>query len=232
MPRELASPGADACRVIETLIDNRPCPAPADTRDGSRALGWHVDLGLDESGNRVCEILAVDYDGNGCPDPLMECTGEDFSSSLQGWFYQSDHPACENGKVLFTHDDVSGDLSRVRFECQTALCPQRRQCGAAAGLAEACDPTDLDSCGQDRVCVWHNSVEVCDWGSTGPVEEEAPLNPSCGRCAPMVGTKCPLLVATTPEVVWQAPVVEAGGCCAVGFHCESRACIPDRNRCE
>lgn len=233
MPRELASTGSDACKVIETLLDDRPCPGLADAPDGSRTEGWHLNRGLDAQGRRVCEILAADYDGNGCPDPLTECAEEDFSTSLQGWFYQSDHPACENGKVRFTHDDVSGDLSRVRFECQTALCPQRRRCEAAAGLAEACDPTDPNSCGSDSVCVWHNSAEVCDWGSSGPVEEGAPLNPSCGRCAPMVGTECSFMAATTPEVVWSAPVVEAGGCCADRFHCESGSCVPDRTtRCE
>ena len=228
MPRELASTGAEACRVIETLFDDSPCPHPANARDETRTTGWHIDRGVDESGRRLCEILPADYTGDGCPEGAADCVSGDYSGGLQGWFYQSDHPSCEFGKVQFTNDDVSSDLSRVRFECQTALCPERRQCTAAAGLAEACDPSTPSTCGPDSICIRHDSVEVCDWGSTGTTDDDGPASQSCGRCSPTVGSECSYISQAMPEVVWRAPLVETGGCCAEGFHCESGGCVADR----
>jgi hypothetical protein len=211
MTRELANTDPDVCRVIETLIDDRNCLHEV-SGDGASRVGWHLDLGLDEDGRRQCEILPADFDGDGCPDTAAgpcECV-EPYSGCLTGWFYSSVDEQCEHGQVRFTSSDVTSDLSDVRFECRTALCPQRRQCVGAALSGDACDPTAEGSCGGGRVCVRHNSFEIC--GDAG----------TCGRCTSLVGAECPAIQADN-EYWADDPVVEAGGCCHEGFHCENNA---------
>ena len=210
--RELASTDPGVCRVIERLVDDRGCPHLADAAGPERAVGWQLDLGLDETGRRQCEILPADYDGDGCPDGPCGCE-EPYAGCLAGWFYQGPDASCPNGQVRFTSPEVTSDRSRIRIECRTALCPTRRQCVGAALAGDPCDPASPGSCGDGGVCVRHNSAAVC--GGPG----------SCGRCSPRVGARCPA-VGLANEYWADDPLVEAGGCCHEGFHCE------DGNRCE
>jgi hypothetical protein len=235
--RPLASTDADTCRVVELLANDEPCPFPADVAGPGRTTGWHVDLGTEEEEGRVrrrCEILAADYDGDGCPDGAADCASGDYSGGLQGWFYANNLAACPHGQVRFTDANVTSDASRVRFECLTALCPERRQCAAAlADEALAC--SNDDNCGAGSVCVRHNSGEICGWESvTDPVSGETESLPrACGRCSPTVGATCSRVERTMPPEVSELPLFRAGGCCAEGFHCENGDCLPDRTfRCE
>jgi hypothetical protein len=230
--RPLASTGSDACRVIETLVDDRECEDLADVPGPERTRGWRLDLGLVdlvENGEmrtrRRCEILPADYDGNSCPDgsPVCPPEGEEYPDGLQGWFYDNTNPECEFGQVRFTRTDVTSDLSDVRFECLTALCPERRQCFAAAPESANCNGDN--DCG-GGVCVRHNSGEICGYMTvvnpeTG-AEEQRPR--TCQRCSATVGSVC----SAIPDVVQNEPLVGAGGCCAEGFHCDGGQCVPDR----
>lgn len=219
MTRELASTDPDVCRVIETLTNDGPCPHPA-SGEGTDRTGWHLDLGLDEDGRRQCEILPADYDGDGCPDGgPVPCP--DLTLGLAGWVYTSQDDQCEHGQVAFTSADVTTDLSDVRFECRTALCPARRQCVGAALSGEACDPT-ADNCPGGQICVRHNAAAICG--------EDAG---TCGRCSPVVGSLCSYI--QEHNEYWAVEeVVEAGGCCHEGFHCENgNSCEPNRTtRCD
>ena len=258
MQRQLASTDPGVCRVIETLVDERECPHLANAVGLDRTSGWHLDLNLNEDGQRQCEILPADYDGDGCPDNISreQCEAENIgpsSGALQGWFYVNDDPNCEFGQVRFTTTDITSDLSDVRFECQTALCPVRRQCPGAAntdwdgnGSIDTCNPMDdspcggAQNCGGGQLCVRHNSSAVCGGD-----------NQSCARCSPQLGSECAEFreecvdweadlrsrgVAGIDEIVRQhaasLALVQEGGCCAEGFHCETvnsqETCMPDR----
>jgi hypothetical protein len=224
MARPLASTDPGVCRVIETLPPERDsCPHLADAAGESRTAGWHVELPLDEEGRRQCEILPADYNGNGLPDGIgggADCPDEPYGGCLSGWFYVSQDDQCDHGQVRFTSPEVTSDLSDVRFECRTALCPTRRQCVGAALEYEPCDPM-APACGDGQICVRHNSFEICG---------EAGL---CGRCSPTVGSTCAYI--RDHREVWAAEeLVEAGGCCHEGFHCEGgNECRPNRTtRCE
>jgi hypothetical protein len=212
--RELATTDPDVCRVVETLVDDRACPAPADQPGPGRSAGWLVDLGLDEAGRRQCEILPADYDGDHCPDRASSCA-EPWGGGLTGWFSLGPSGECPHGQVRFTSGEVVEDLAAVRLECRTALCPEQRQCEGAAAAGRSCDPTEPGSCGERETCVRHNSVAVC-----GDAE-------SCGRCSPLVRSRCEALGGDGP---WAADaLVEAGSCCHQGFHCEGGAsCEPNR----
>lgn len=107
----------DACRVVETLLDDRPCPHPMEGPAGGRTGGWHRDLGLDSEGLRRCEILPADYDADGCPDGPCDCESGDYEGCLEGWIYNRDDDLCEHGQVRFTAPSVTSDLSTVRIEC-------------------------------------------------------------------------------------------------------------------
>jgi hypothetical protein len=238
MRRQLASTDSDVCRVVETLATDVACPALADQQDGTRTGGWHLDLGLDEDGRRQCEILPADYDGDACPDGISreDCMAERFgpgTAALQGWFYQPsvDDERCPYGQVRFTDADITSDMSDIRFECLTALCPTRRQCaGAVADPALRCDPLDPSTC--DGTCVRHASAEVCGRGEDGE-----PL--ICARCSPTlestcseIGSRCASDPGRREQNQCDVPLVQAGGCCAEGFHCEDidgrDTCMPDR----
>jgi len=236
MSRQLASADPGVCRVIETLTNEGPCPHVANVDDETRSEGWHVDLGLDEEGRRQCEILPSDYNADGCPDHVSraECDDQRYgpgTAALQGWFYDATSSACDHGEVRFTDADITSDMSRIRFECRTALCPARRQCpGSISDTILDCDPLVPESC--DGQCVRHNSAEVC-----GRNEEGRAL--SCARCSSTLEDYCPRIAsncASDPERRIQnrceIPLVSEGGCCAEGFHCEmvngQQACMPDR----
>lgn len=231
--RPLASTDSETCRVIETLIDDRECPnAPPDPEsfdpEHRPNTIWRLDRGLvEEPGldgqlhtRRLCEILPADYDGDQCPDGSDVCPpdAEVFPAGLQGWFYDSSNPDCEYGQVRFTSRDVTEELSKIRFECLTALCPVQRQCaGAIAPEQFSCDgPGD---CGDDGVCVTHISGDVC-----GTYPDGGPR--SCYRCSPTLGATCANM-AELPGAVSDLALIGAGGCCAEGFHCEANACVPD-----
>ena len=240
--RPLASTGADTCAVIETLVDDRPCPNEADTPDQSRSAGWHIDQGtveIDGRQRRRCEILPSDYDGDGCPDGASDCDADTFGGSgvLQGWFYDTEGE-CQYGQVRFTTNDVTSDESDVRFECLTALCPASRQC-AFRERVEGCrdDQCTPGSCGAGQVCVSHVSEEICGWsyvldeeGNQTDVDGDGRPDTSpcsCTTCSDTVGSVCSF-DPETPPAVTNIPLVGAGGCCAEGFHCENGACIADR----
>jgi hypothetical protein len=231
--RPLASTDSDTCRVIETLWDDQDCPnaPPADetasfdptTRSNNI---WRLDLGtVEEPGpdgsmrtRRRCEILPADYNGDQCPDGST-CPADQYPDGLQGWFYDDSNPECEFGQVRFTMPDVTMDNSDVRFECLTALCPVRRQCGGAAA-PESLACSSPQDCGNGAVCVSHISADVCGMDDAG-----GPL--ACRRCSPTLGATCATM-ADLPDAVSDLPLVGAGGCCAEGFHCESNNCVPDR----
>jgi hypothetical protein len=229
MPRPLASTDPGVCRVVETLVNADGCPHPADADDESRSRGWHVDLGLDEDGRRLCEILPTDYNGDECPDGISreDCQGERFgldTAALQGWFYDSG--SCDFGQVRFTSTDVTSDRSRIAFECRTALCPLRRQCGSAITSAATCDPFDSSTC--DGVCLRHNDAETC-----GTNDDGSPR--ICGRCVPTLEDSCSRIAeqcSSDPghEYLYRCdePLIQEGGCCAEGFHCENGECQADR----
>jgi len=236
--RALESTDPEVCRVVETLINDAPCPALADRADDGRTTGWQVDLGLNSLGRRKCEILPADYDGDACPDHISadDCAAGRFglgTSALQGWFYQRYVEAenCPHGQVRFTDPDITSDGSSIRFECLTALCPTRRQCaGAVADPALLCDPLDPSTC--DGACVRHASAEVCGRGEDGE-----PL--ICARCSPTlestcadIGSRCASDPGRREQNQCDVPLVQAGGCCAEGFHCEDidgrDTCMPDR----
>jgi hypothetical protein len=234
--RPLASTDADACRVIETLNDDRACPNAPDPADSTfdpldRPNDiWRLDLGTVEvpgpdgqpRSRRRCEILPADYDGDQCPDGSGVCppAADDFPAGLQGWFYDNSNPECEYGRVRFTTPDVAAPLSRVRFECLTALCPVQRQCAGAID-SEQLECAGPEDCG-GGVCVTHISGDVCGWrevsGLTVPED--------CRRCSPTLGGTCASMAGL--PAVSELPLIGAGGCCAEGFHCEDDACVPDR----
>lgn len=236
MSRQLASADPGVCRVVETLTSEAPCPNLANRNDEERSAGWHLDLGVNDSGRRMCEILPADYNADGCPDNVSraECEEDQFgpgSSALQGWFYDATDESCEFGQVRFTGPEITSDMSTIRFECRTALCPARRQCaGAVADPILECDALDPESC--DGVCVRHNSAEVC-----GRDEEGRGL--SCARCSTTLESFCPEIASSCAadpgrriQNRCEVPLVREGGCCAEGFHCEmvngQQACMPDR----
>jgi hypothetical protein len=231
MTRQLASTDPGVCRVIETLGDERGCPSPSDTVGSDRSHGWHLDLGLDDNGRRMCEILPADYNGDGCPDGVSQadCDSDNFgptTSALQGWFYDNADPSCEFGQVRFTTTDVTSDLSTVRFECRTALCPLRRQCAAAGTSLANCNPNEPGTC--DGACVRHNSGDICGWDEEGRAR-------SCARCSLTLEGTCSLIADDCRENPTRRyafgcdeALVQAGGCCAEGFHCENGECQPDR----
>jgi len=112
-----------ACRVVETLVDERECPQLADTPDRGRTEGWHADLEIGDDGRRMCEILPADYDGNMCPDGIteLECEMGEYgpgSGALQGWFHTGVDSLCEYGQILFTSREIIGDSSEVYLECE------------------------------------------------------------------------------------------------------------------
>jgi hypothetical protein len=235
MPTELASTSADTCRVVETLQGDGPCPDAAVGDGERRSAGWRVDAGLDAEGNRRCEILPADYDGDGCPDGASDCEGDDFTGALQGWFYDSDSPDCAHGQVRFTSRDVSSNASTVSFQCLTARCPVHRTCVLPAQEAAECDPNVEGSCGAGSACVRQTSGEVCGWRTVVTSDGEEVQRPlTCARCSQTLGARCETW-AVLPEQVSALPLVGAGGCCAEGFHCEDTdgdatgdACLPDR----
>jgi hypothetical protein len=51
---------------------------------------------------------------------------------------------------------------------------------------------------------------------------------TCRRCSSTIGDECQHIRDTTPPEVYGAPLVDAGGCCAEGFHCDGGECLPDR----
>lgn len=229
MQRPVADTGAESCRVLETLVGDQPCPHPADADDDSRTSGWQIDQGLDESGNRVCEILPSDYDGDGCPDGA-DCSTEELATGLQGWFYVTDSPECVNGMVRFTSNDVTSNYSNISFECRTALCPHRRQCVSALDGAAECDPNVVDACGDGQVCVRHNSGEICGWTTVTTEEGETVERAlSCALCSPTLSDRCSTTALDWPMVLMEQPLVDSGGCCAEGFHCENGGCVADRS---
>lgn len=117
LDRPLPTLDIGACRVVETLGDDRACPYLMEGPEGGRTGGWHRDLGLDDDGRRRCEVLPADYDADGCPDGPCDCESDDFTGCLAGWFYQPDDAICTEGQVRFTSPDVISDLSVVRIEC-------------------------------------------------------------------------------------------------------------------
>jgi hypothetical protein len=240
--RSLASTSSDVCRVIETLRGDNECPHlvnPSISPEQRSPSEWHRDLGVIQERNaagdvvsrRICEILPADYDGNGCPDGAASCGGAspDYSGSLNGWFYDNRDPSCDFGQVKFTHSDITADQSDVRFECLTALCPERRQCGRDNYDTPSC-VADVTSCGAGEVMVRHNSRAVCGYQT---VENDQGVlvdrDCSCVTCVSTIGSLCPYIQAEQPPVA-DLPLVEVGGCCAVGFHCSAeKECVPDRS---
>jgi hypothetical protein len=107
----------DGCRMIAVLGDGSPCPNPANAAGPSRSSGWQVDRGLDDSGRRQCEILAADYDLDGCPDGWSDCGSSADVIGLQGWYFQ--YPsACAYGETLLTSDAVTDGAVELRLECR------------------------------------------------------------------------------------------------------------------
>jgi hypothetical protein len=246
--RTLASTSPEVCRVIETRVDDAPCPnllpdgAAAKTRSSSQ---WRRDLGVVrstfngvETNRRECEILATDYDGDGCPDGAADCQNENYTGSLNGWFYDSTDADCPNGQVRFTSEDTTGDGSTVRLECLTALCPLRRLV-APSYHEEDCDdegscsvcplPPTVDSCPEGEVAVQHSSGAMCGFQNFSTPDGNEPRPCSCQICTPIVGSRCPRIDESQP-IVANRPLIESGGCCAVGFHWDyvSEQCEPDR----
>jgi hypothetical protein len=236
--RPLASTSSDVCRVVETLGDTSECPnaVARDGVDNRQRDQWRVDMGTvlveNHQGElverRQCEILSADADGDGCPDGAAHCVGGNYDGSMAGWFYETTDGSCDNGRVQFTHEDVTTDASDVRFECLTALCPLRRQCGHQTFSQAGCRQSDLASaCGDNEVLVRHHSRAICgfervDDGDGNMVDRDC----SCATCTPTLAARCSNLDAANPAA--RQPLITSGGCCAVGFHCENDQCVPDR----
>ena len=122
------------CNIIETLSDNRLCPAGRVEADPPTET--------DEDGvvHRRCVILQAqrtpDADGT-CPN-----------SAGSGWYYvpraQSGDADCD--QVRFAADAVPEPLSSTQVECLSYVCPAERRCGGSSNPGGRC-------CGVDEVCL-------------------------------------------------------------------------------
>jgi hypothetical protein len=246
--RPLASTSPDVCRVIETRVDDGPCPnvIPEGTEPEDRGPNqWRRDLGVVDvaassvvTSRRECEILAADYDADGCPDGAANCAGGDYSGGKTGWFYESNNAECEHGQVRFTSDNISDSGSALRFECLTGLCSQHRlvaprfaEADCPAGACATCtEPRTVSGCPDGQVAVRHSNGAMCGYQRVSTSEGSELRACSCEICTPVVGQRCP---AIAEEDAYRASLalVESGGCCAVGFHWDDAAgeCAPDRN---
>jgi hypothetical protein len=106
----------ERCRVVSVLGSGAACPDPADSEGPRRATGSQVDLGLDDSGRRRCEVLPADYDRDGCPDGAT-CPASDFPDGLQGWFFTDDTDDCPLGEIRLTGAQVTEGAIELRLEC-------------------------------------------------------------------------------------------------------------------
>ncbi len=234
LPRPFPPDSIESCRVVETLIDDRPCPHPAEPEGSGRdrTSGWQIDLGLDAAGHRQCEILPADYDNDafpdgGCERPEAPEPGETgcwrhYDGCLRGW-YIAGYDLCEYGQVFFTGEDLLSDRSNVRVECREQLCPEARRAVATARDAAPCDPWNPGSCSDGEVCVRHNGPALCGDDVL-----------SCGRCSPTLSATCPAALEH-PDHWSDDPLIGPGGCCHEGFHADATTgtCIADRTtRCE
>lgn len=235
------------CHLVETLVDDRPCPHPAQSTSEPGREGWQIDLGveLDQEGllRRRCEVLTADIDKDGCPDGAEDCEALVFNEPgvLRGWYYDRSAEGCWNGAIRYTSRDVIGPGSEISFHCNVGVCPQRRRCSPLERPEEeGCLPESRNcteaSCGPDERCVLHMDEALCGWelwwdeyGSTYHDRDGQLLTIpcQCTRCVPTIGALCEL-DETYPEALRRSPLLETSACCAEGFHCESGQCTPDR----
>ena len=144
------------CFVIETLVDGGACPHPTEGGTGlDRGSGWHRDVGLDDDGRRLCEILPADFNGDGLPDGAWggECQREEpFAGCIDGWFVAEPREPCLTNQLRFTEPEMGENAAELRFMCRLAtLCPERRQCQESARSADVCDPHETEPCGAERL---------------------------------------------------------------------------------
>jgi hypothetical protein len=97
----------ESCRVVETLADDSPCPAPASPAGSTtdRTAGWHRDLGLDAAGRRRCEILPATLFAPGWS--VLEQDDADL-----------DARRCEHGRIVLPGVELQG--GPVELECSSS----------------------------------------------------------------------------------------------------------------
>lgn len=104
--------GQVACRVLETLDDDRACPP------------GRVDLGLSDEGLRVCQVC---QEGDGEPGNLVDGVGTDLRGCADdvaaghSWHYVDDAPDCDAGRIAFLGDAIAREGSDVHLECLSAV---------------------------------------------------------------------------------------------------------------
>ena len=136
-PRELSldpESCTSECNIIETLSNDRPCPA------GRVEADPPTETDTDGVVHRRCVILQAQRIPNGdgtCP-----------ATASSGWYYvpraQSGEAACD--QVRFAPDAVPEPVSNTRLECLSYVCPAARRCGGSSNPGGRC-------CGEDQVCL-------------------------------------------------------------------------------
>jgi hypothetical protein len=135
-PHELALDATTCqadCKIVETLVDDGPCPAGRTAADPPTST--------DQSGNvhRRCVIAQA------ARTPLPDGTCPTTASS--GWYYV---PAAQSAagcdQVLFADDAVPTPMSTTQLECLSYVCPAERRCGGASNPGGRC-------CAEDQTCV-------------------------------------------------------------------------------
>jgi len=121
------------CTVIETLSDDRACPA------GRTEADPPTETDRDGMVHRRCVVPQAvrlpNADGS-CP-----------ATATSGWYYvPRDDVAGTCDQVLFAADSVSEPQSETNLECLTYVCPADRRCGSASNPGGRC-------CGTDETCV-------------------------------------------------------------------------------
>jgi len=135
-PHELALDATTCqaeCSIVETLVDDGPCPAGRSEADPPTSV--------DRNGNvqRRCVIAQA------ARTPLPDGTCPKTASS--GWYYV---PAAQSvagcDQVLFADDAVPTPMSTTQLECLSYVCPAERRCGGGSNPGGRC-------CGEEETCV-------------------------------------------------------------------------------
>ena len=103
LPRAVGGAVEAQCRVVEVLNDDRPCTAPVVVSEDGVTLGWHRDLGVDDSGQRRCEVVPADGPGAGW---TYQRAGDD----------ESETTICRHGEIAFVEIEFDAQ-SEVHVEC-------------------------------------------------------------------------------------------------------------------
>jgi hypothetical protein len=113
-----------ACRVVQVLPDERPCPHPARSAPEGHAEGLHVDLGLNANGLRECEVLEGDPTETCWEECRCELGGA--GGARPGWWYEPESAECEGPAIFLSPSGclpLPDDRSELRVDCSLDVCP-------------------------------------------------------------------------------------------------------------